>query len=193
MPTNARTAHPAYTQPMSAPYDIIKTQDVCAQTGRAIEIGEEHIAALIETPEEEALVRVAYSLEAWGKGPNLPPDAALFGFWKRTLPDKDEAPKQLVSSDEMLDLFEQLADATEHRQLAFRYLLALILMRKKVLLYERSTPPQGDTPGVLILRQRVKGGGGPLFEVTDPGLDDETIAQATEEIGQVMNLDEVSA
>lgn len=177
---------------MSAPYDIIKTQDVCAQSGRAIEIGEEHIAALIETPEEEALVRVAYSLEAWGKGPNLPPDAALFGFWKRTLPDKDEAPKQLVSPDEMLDLFEQLADATEHRQLAFRYLLALILMRKKILLYERSTPPRGDTPGVLILRQRVKGGGGPLFEVTDPGLDDETIAQATEEIGQVMNLDEVS-
>ncbi len=178
---------------MSVPYDIIKTQDVCAQSGRAIEIGEEHIAALIETPEEEALVRVAYSLEAWGKGPNLPPDAALFGFWKRTLPDKDEAPKQLVSPDEMLDLFEQLADANEHRQLAFRYLLALILMRKKILLYERSTPPRSDTPGVLILRQRVKGGGGPLFEVTDPGLDDETIAQATEEIGQVMNLDEVNA
>ena len=66
-------------------------------------------------------------------------------------------------------------------------------MRKKILIYERSTPPRGDTPGVLILRQRVKGGGGPLFEVTDPGLDDETIAQATEEIGQVMNLDEVSA
>lgn len=178
---------------MSAPYDIIKTQDVCAQTGRDIEVGEEHIAALIETPEEEALVRVAYSMEAWGKGPNLPPDASLFGFWRRTLPEKDEAPKQLVSPDEMLDLFEQLAEASEHRQLTFRYLLALILMRKKVLLYERGTPAHDGTPGMLILRQRVKGGDGPLFEVTDPGLDDETIAQATEEIGQVMNLDEVNA
>lgn len=178
---------------MSAPYDIIKTQDICAQSGRDIAVGEQHIAALIETPEEEALVRVAYTLEAWAKGPNLPPEAALFGFWKRTLPEKDEAPRQLVSPDEMLDLFEQLADATEPRQIAFRYMLALILMRKKTLLYERSTPATADEPGLLVLRQRVKGGDGPLFQVADPGLDDETIAQATEEIGQVMNLDEVQA
>jgi hypothetical protein len=177
---------------MSAPYDIIKTQDVCAQSGRAIEIGEEHIAALIESPEEEALVRVAYTAEAWSNGPNLPPGAALFGFWRRVLPEKDEAPRQLVSPDEMLDLFEQLAEAAEPRQLAFRYLLSLILMRKKVLLYERGTPAHGDTPGMFVLRQRIKGGGGPLFEVVDPGLDDDTIAQATEEIGQVMNLDEVN-
>ena len=175
------------------PYDIIKTQDVCARTGRAIEVGEEHIAALIETPEDEALVRVAYTLESWVEGPNLPPDTTLFGFWRRTLPEKEEAQRPLVSPDEMMDLFEQLGDATEHRQLAFRYLLALILMRKKVLVYERATPARDGEPGVLVLRQRVKGGDGPLFEVVDPGLDDDTIAQATEEIGQVMNLDEVPA
>jgi hypothetical protein len=174
----------------SAPYDIIKTQDVCAQTGRAFEIGEEHIAALIETPDDEPLVRVAYTLDAWAKGPNLPPETTLFGFWKRTLPEKDDQPKQLVSPDEMFDLFEQLADTIEPRQITFRYLLALILMRKKTLVYERSTPASGGEPGVLVLRQRVKGGEGPLFEVVDPGLDDEAVAAASEEIGQVMNLDE---
>ncbi|MFG0298157.1 MAG: hypothetical protein ACF8K1_00945 [Phycisphaerales bacterium JB047] len=174
----------------SSPYDIIKTQDICAQTGREIAVGEEHIAALIETPEEEALVRVAYTLDAWEKGPNLPPEASLFGFWKRILPEHNEQPKQLVSPDEMFDLFEQLADTTEERQITFRYLLALILMRKKTLVYERSTPPSGDEPGLLVLRQRVKGGEGPLFEVVDPGLDDEAITAASEEIGQVMNLDE---
>lgn len=177
----------------SAPYDIMKTQDICAQTGRELAVGEEHIAALIETPEEEALVRVAYSLQAWATGPNLPPQATLFGFWKRTLPEHNEQPKPLVSADEMFDLFEQLADATEPRQLTFRYLLALILMRKKTLVYERSTPASGDQPGVLVLRHRVKGGQGDCFEVVDPGLDDQTIAQAAEEIGQVMNLDENGA
>ena len=176
----------------SAPYDIIKTQDVCAQTGQVIEVGEEHIAALIETPEEESLVRTAYTLEAWEKGPNLPPHATLFGFWKRTLPEKDERPKQLVSPDEMFDLFEQLAEATETRQTTFRYLLALMLMRKKVLVFERAETAHGDEPGILVVRQRIKGGGGPLFTVIDPGLDDETISQAAEEIGQVMNLDEVT-
>ena len=90
----------------------------------------------------------------------------------------------------MFDLFEQLAETTEPRQVTFRYLLALILMRKKVLVYERSTPAKGDEPGVLVLRQRIKGGEGPLFNVIDPGLDDDAVAQASEEIGQVMNLDE---
>ncbi|MEX0876790.1 MAG: hypothetical protein WD114_04960 [Phycisphaerales bacterium] len=177
----------------SAPYDIIRTHDVCAQTGRAIEIGEEHIAALIETPEEEALVRISYTLDAWAKGPNLPPETTLFGFWKRTLPESDEQPRQLVSPDEMFDLFEQLGEATEHKQLAFRYLLTLILMRKKILLFEQSRPRTGNEPGVLIVRQRIKGGGGELFEVVDPGLDDQTIADATEELGQIMNLDEDGA
>ncbi len=173
----------------SAPYDIVRTQDVCAQTGRALEIGEEHIAALIESPNDEPLTRVLYTLEAWSNGPNLPPETSLFGFWKRTVPEANDQPKQLVSEDEMFDLFEQLEEATEHKQLAFRYLLALILMRKKKLMYERSTPPFKDQPGVLVVRQRQKGGDGPLFEVIDPGLDDDTIAQATEELGQIMNLD----
>ncbi len=181
----------------SAPYDIIRTQDVCAQTGRVIEIGEEHIAALIETPDEEALVRVAYSLDAWEKGPNLPPGTSLFGFWRRILPESDEQPRQLVSQDEMFDLFEQLGEATEPRRLAFRYLLALILMRKKVVLFEGSKPRTKDEVGVLLVRQRVRGvkggGGGELFEVIDPGLDDDTIAAATEELGQIMNLDENGA
>ena len=173
----------------SAPYDIIRTQDICAQTGRMLEIGEEHIAALIESPEDEPLVRVAYCLEAWGNGPNLPPGANLFGFWKRTIPESDEQPKQLVSEDELFDLFEQLGEATEHKQLAFRYLLTLILMRKKKLVFERSKPATSDEQGILIVRQRQRGGEGQLFDVTDPGLDNETIAQATEELGQIMNLD----
>lgn len=184
---------PCYTHPMastSPPYDIVRTQDVCAQTGRAIAVGEDHIAALIETPDQEALVRVSYTLDAWAKGPNLPPGATLFGFWRRTLPQSDEQPRQLVSQDEMFDLFEQLGEATEPKQLAFRYLLALILMRKKIVVFEGSRPRTKDKDGLLIVRQRIKGGGGELFEVIDPGLDDDTIAAATEELGQIMNLDE---
>lgn len=174
----------------AAPYEMNRTQDVCAQTGRALEVGEQHIAALLEMPGEESMLRVAYSLDAWSQGPVFPEGATLFGFWKRVVPESAEQPKPLVSEDELFDLFEQLSDAKAVKQLAFRYLLALILMRKKVLLYERSVPVRGEEPGMLVLRQRIKGGGGALFEVIDPGLDDETIAMASEELGQVMNLDE---
>ncbi|MGV6814885.1 MAG: hypothetical protein ACWA5W_07760 [Phycisphaerales bacterium] len=173
----------------SAPYEIIRSPEVCAQSGRAFEEGEEHIAALIESPGDEPLVRVLYSIEAWEQGPTIPEGASVFGFWKRTHQPAQEHIKPLVSPEEMLDLFEQLGQATDHKQLAFRYLLTLILMRKKKLVYERSTPARADEPGCLVVRLRQRGGQGELFEVVDPGLDDETIAQATEELGQVMNLD----
>ncbi len=173
----------------SSPYDIIRSQEVCAQSGRSFEVGEEHIAALIETPGDDPLVRVLYASEAWENGPKLPEGALVFGFWKRTVQDTEEKIKQLVSEDEMFDLFEQLGQANEHKQLAFRYLLTLILMRKKKLVYERSTPAKNDEPGCLVVRVRQRGGQGEVFEVIDPGLDDETIMQATEELGQVMNLD----
>ncbi len=174
----------------SSPYDIIRTQDVCAQTGRALEVGEEHIAALIESTEQEAFVRVAYSFEAWEEGPRLPPEASVFGFWKRIVPESNEEPKQLIGDDELLDLFEQLGEADQDKQLAFRYLLTLVLMRKKKLILEQSTPATKEDRGSLLVRLRQRGGQGPVFTVIDPGLTDETIMEATEELGQIMNLDE---
>lgn len=177
----------------SAPYEIVRTQDVCAHSGVTLAIGDEHIAALIERPGEEALVRLAYSIEAWEGGARPQVPDRLFGFWKRIVPDKEDKVQPLVNDDEMMDLFEQLEEATEPKQLAFRYLLGLILMRKKRLIFEGSAPAEGDTPPTLSLRQRVKGGGGPVFTLIDPQLDDEAITEATEELGRVMNLDSADA
>jgi len=177
----------------SAPYEIVRTQDVCAHSGTELRIGDEHIAALVERPGEEALVRVAYATDAWETGARPQEPDRLFGFWKRTIPDKEDKVQPLVNDDEMMDLFEQLEEASEPRQIAFRYLLGLILMRKKRLIFEGSTPAASDTPPSLALRQRIKGGGGPVFTVIDPQLDDEAISEATEELGRVMNLDSADA
>lgn len=177
----------------SAPYEIVRTQDVCAHTGKELQIGDEHIAALVERPGEEALVRLAYSNEAWEAGARPTAPDRLFGFWKRIVPDKEDKVQPLVNDDEMMDLFEQLEEANDPKQIAFRYLLGLILLRKKRLIFEGSSPTDNDTPPTLSLRQRVKGGGGPLFTVTDPQLDDDAINTATEELGRVMNLDAADA
>jgi hypothetical protein len=177
----------------SAPYEIVRTQDVCAHSGAELAVGDEHIAALVERPDEEALVRLAYSIEAWEAGARPQAPEKLFGFWKRVVPDKEDKVQPLVNDDEMMDLFEQLEEASEPKQIAFRYLLGLILMRKRRLIFEGATPQDADTPPTLSLRQRVKGGGGPVFTVVDPQLDDDAINQATEELGRVMNLDAADA
>ncbi|MBL4590799.1 MAG: hypothetical protein JKY96_02445 [Phycisphaerales bacterium] len=172
-----------------APYDIIRTQDICAHSGDPLAVGDEHIAVLLEREGEDSLVRSLYSIKAWEEGVRPQAPDRLFGFWKRIIPDKEDRVQPLVNDDEMMDLFEQLEQATESKQIAFRYLLGLILMRKKRLIFEGSTPASDDAPPTLSLRMRIKGGGGPIFRVIDPQLDDQAITDATEELGRVMNLD----
>ena len=175
----------------ASPYEISRSQETCTATDRELEVGELHIAALLETAGESSLTKVLYSTEIWDQGIELPEGTTLFGFWKRRVPEPGETKKTpLVSDDEIFDLFEQLGEATEDKQIGFRYLLTLMLMRKKKIDLESMVPATNDTPSILKVRQRIKGGGGPLFEVIDPKMDDEAIAQAIEELGQVMQFEQ---
>lgn len=174
----------------ASPYEITRSQEACTASGRELEVGEEHIAALIETPGESTLTRELYALDVWEKGVKFDQGGTLFGFWRRRVPEPGESKKApLVSDDEIFDLFEQLGDATEPKQIGFRYLLTLMLMRKKKIELEGMIAGDAENPSVLKVRQKVKGGGGPVFDVIDPKMDDEAIADAIEELGQVIQFE----
>jgi hypothetical protein len=174
----------------AAPYEMTRTPETCADTERPLEIGELHIAALIELPDDSPLQRVLYSMDAWERGVTLPEGASIFGFWKRRVPDPGEPDTHaLVSDDEIMDLFEQLGESDQDSKIVFRYLLSLMLLRKKRLELERMIPAEKGERAKLVMRQKVKGGGGPLFEVIDPAMDDEAVAQGIEDLGRVIALD----
>ncbi len=168
----------------SAPYDIVRKEDACAATGRVFTPGEKHMAVLVEQPGEEALVRVLYSIEAWEAGQRPEAPARVFGYWKRIAGEDHKARAPIVSPEELFDLFEQLGEADQPKQVAFRYLIALLLMRKRRLVYDGTLP---DQPHVLRLKGRP---GGEEHLVTDPGMDQQAIAEATEELSRVMQIDE---
>ena len=97
------------------------------------------VLELLEHPEETALTRVLYSVDAWERGPEFPEGFTLFGFWKRRLPEDGEHDTHaLVSDDEVMDLFEQMEGAESESQVVFRYLIALMLLRKRRLVLERA-------------------------------------------------------
>jgi len=183
-----------------SPYEIVKSEPVCHATGDTLSPGDRIVAALVETPEDEPLQRIEYKAEAWESGARPQPPLRLFGFWRTVVPEPG-AKKQgqpLIAGDDLMDLFEQLGEDPESadaRRLAFRYLLALILIRKRLLSYEGGTPASVKNGTSGVMRVRPKGTpmppeGPELIEVVDPGLDDETIGAATEQLGQIMDLDD---
>ena len=57
-------------------------------------------------------------------------------IWHTCVPKKEEKKKLLIDDNMLIAFFEQLEDQEDLRRLDFRYVLTLILMRKKILSYE---------------------------------------------------------
>ena len=181
---------------MTGNYEVSRPSGVCAATGRVIGIGEPFVAALVERVADGTLERVDYAPEAWAAGARPESQSRLIGTWRAIMRPAEGPRRALIDDAELLDLFEQLGQASAPRQLAFRYILALILIRKRLLRHTGTRRPgqaPGQTPGqagevMLVQLAKAVGGGpdDPPIEVIDPGLDDQTIADATEQLGEIM-------
>lgn len=156
-------------------YSVARCTGKCAASGRAFAAGEAVIAALVER-DGGGLERVDYAPEAWAQGAR--PAGVVFGFWKTSYSPEEKRQNTLLGDDELLDLFDDLAGAAEAKQAAFRYFLALLLIRR------RQLRVVGSRAGsMLVLR---KGESGEPVEVADPGLSDSVVAEAIEQLGQIV-------
>jgi hypothetical protein len=105
-------------------FEVQRCTRCCAATDRALEPGDECYSVLEIAGAD--VVRKDYSPEAW-KGA---PDGA-FGWWKSRVPEPNAKKIKLAPNDVLLELFDQLADKSEQQDL--RYVLALLLVRRRVL------------------------------------------------------------
>ncbi|MGB0767347.1 MAG: hypothetical protein ACPGYV_06520 [Phycisphaeraceae bacterium] len=133
---------------LSNTYDIQRPTGVCAATGRELAPGETVYAALVDPPAEDRsddqakpndkgelpMLRIDVSADAWEDQDFRPPH--LFGFWRTEVPEPNEKKKLLVGDAAIQELMLSMDEATEAKQLAFRYVLALILLRKKLLRHD---------------------------------------------------------
>jgi len=158
-------------------WEIDKPLGQCCGTGKKIEYGEEYFAALVET--EEGLARRDFCADYWRQ---QKPD--VFCYWKTRLPRPDEKKHIFVDNEMLMAFFERLGKETEQEKINFRFVLSLILMRKRRLKYD-SSKIEGDKE---IWRLRIAGGK-EFVEVTNPNLDDEQIKQLTSQIGEILQTD----
>lgn len=169
-------------------YPFARSSGRCAATGQPFAEGDPYIATLVER-QGQTLERLDFSAGAWEQGQRPAPPATLFGFWRARYQAAESKKQPLLGDAELLDLFEELSAATEPRQLTFRYLLTLLLVRRRILRVVATKPGQ-----MLVLP---RGSGGAVagdvtrepIPVIDPGLDDQAIADAIEQLGQIVATD----
>ncbi len=168
---------------MATGYEIARATGMCAATGRPIAVGDEYIATLVESATEERLERADYSVQAWTSGAR---PARLFGHWRATMESPDARKKPFIDDAALMDLFEQLAEATEPGRISFRYLLALMLVRKRLLRYEGTKRDGAQSVMQVRVATRADQTPAPLVEVLDPGMNDAAISEAIEQLTAVM-------
>jgi hypothetical protein len=149
----------------------------CAECGKAFDEEEELFSALFD--DQAAFARKDYCVGCWDGGGAR----AAFSFWRTRVPRRDEPVRRIVDDDVLIDLFQRLEGAEEENRRNFRFVVALLLMRRKVLRYvELKREADGSA---LVLHDRIRGC---RCEVADPGLTEEQIQQVTEEVAQLLNM-----
>ena len=162
----------------SAGYVVSRAQNKCHDCGKEIAPGEKLMAGLRETP--AALERLDLCNECWAKFDR----AGLLGFWQATMPQPSAKKPMFVDDQVLCELFERLGDATEPAKVNFRFVLGLILMRKRYIVYESTRHEEGRD----IWSVRFKGCEDKL-DLIDPRLSEQQVGEVSTQLGEILNGD----
>ena len=158
-------------------YEIAHRTGVCAVTQRTLQPGEKFYAVLFDTP--DGFDRRDYSAEAWE---NPPQD--YFSYWKSRVPPKQGKKRLFVNDEVMVDLMLRLAGREEEVKQHFRFVLSLILMRKRLLKYEQTVHAEGIEYWRMRLTRDQS-----IQEIVNPRMTDAQIATVSAELGAILHGD----
>jgi hypothetical protein len=171
-------------------YQVARSTGVCAASGSRLEPGASCIATLCEREGDEGFERKDYSIESWQDGAR--PDH-LFSFWRTDVASADDRRAPLVDDEVLIDLFHRLADDERQQRMAFRFVLMLILMRKRKLRFVGRQEPSGNGAGEgeaeceqWLVRQVGTSADEPPLAVTNPRLDEDDIRDLTEQLREIL-------
>ncbi len=174
------------------PYKIDRPTGVCGMTGRTFQPEEPYVATLVE--DGDSLKRVDVAMEAWEAGNQPDP---LFSYWKTRVPAPNEKQKLFVDDEVLMNLFRRLEGEEQPQRIAFRFVLALILLRKRLLRYDGVEREDAGERTWWVLTPKADVNKGPLskwdeserLKVLDPQMDEGQIRDVTEQLSEILQAE----
>jgi hypothetical protein len=152
----------------------------CGHTGVVFADGDPLYTALFEDPETGLLSRKDFSVSAWEE---LHESLTPFSFWKSQFeePVEKTTTKNVVEKEGAETLLRRLVEDEEESTENARYILALMLERKKTL--KQTDSRKTDTGKLLIYEHAVSG---EVFIVRDPELKLSEIESVQDEVAVLL-------
>ncbi len=195
----------------ASPYDLARARGeaagvagsvACASTGASMPPGTPCRSVLVPAEEDDAdgkpaaspFRRVDVSEPAWEAGDR---PAGVFSHWRSRVPDATAPRREPLDLAGLLELLAKLAEDenADHGRSAFRFVLALLLMRRRMLRLD-DTRVDGDATFWCFTRKEDPAKGpmgrwaeGETIEVPDPGLDDADAAAVAEQLHETLGVE----
>lgn len=151
----------------------------CIDTDRPFEDGERVCTGIFADPESDGYLRKDYCLEAWGR---LKDSLEPYSFWQATyrIPE-EEADVEDLGKESPETMLRRLIDEDEPHTENARYILALMLERKKTLIPVDTK--EMESRRMLFYEHKENGD---VFVVADPQLRLDEVAQIQEEVALLL-------
>ena len=159
---------------LNEPWSIKSRAHICAATEHHFEDGEAFYTALFPDPESSGYLRKDFTLDAWEQRED---QEQPFSFWKTKYiaPQKEEEVEVTDESPE--DLLRRLIEEDEEHTENARYILAVMLERKKEI---KEADNQSTPTGIIRIYEHRKSGD--VFIVKDPNIPLDEVEKVQEEV-----------
>lgn len=165
-------------------FHIESSRQTCCQCRREFLPTEEYVSGLLEVDADEVhphgLARMDYCPDHWSQD-----SRPWLAFWRTCVPEPEEPTTKriVIDDDRLLEVFFRLAETRDPLRLDLRYVIGLMLMRKRRLKSE-GTRRHGDEAFLRVRKTRSK----EIHELLDRQLSDAAILGVSREIGTLLDL-----
>ena len=153
----------------------------CSITEQKFEDGDTFYTAIYPDPESSGYLRKDFSIEAWND--KVEEFQSPFSFWKSTYEIIiAEAKPEVVAKDSAEGLLSRLIDEDQAHTENARYILAIMLERKKLL---KETDSQPTPNGTLRIYEHKKLG--EIYIIRDPDIPLDQIESVQKEVSELLD------